>query len=313
MEFTPAGVIPAVLLPFHNDLSIDEEGYRRHLRRLAATAGISALTVNGHSSEMSSCSFDEQQRVLDITADEVGGKLPIVAGVHASGSHKAARIARMAQERGASALLVFPPEPFITGVQARPEMAFAHYSAIAEASSLPLIHFQYALSTGAGLLLEQIMELADRVPSIVAIKDWAGEPQVHERHIRELQARPKPVAVLTTHSAWLFSSLVLGARGLLSGSGSIIAGRHAALFSAVQSSDLVTAKEVWDAIWPLAEAFYSVPWADMHNRMKWALHVLGEFESPAVRPPLVPLSQDERYGIEAALKRAAITSLSDLN
>src|SRR5919202_533329 len=94
-EFEPAGVIPATLLAFHDDLSIDEVETRRHLAHVAATRGISAITVNGHSSEVHACSFDEQQRLLAMALDAIGDRLPLVNGVYADGSLEAARIARM--------------------------------------------------------------------------------------------------------------------------------------------------------------------------------------------------------------------------
>ena len=72
--FLPHGVIPAVLLPFNEDLAIDEASYRAHLRDVAAVQGISAITTNAHSTEVASCSFDEQARVLAITADEIGAR-----------------------------------------------------------------------------------------------------------------------------------------------------------------------------------------------------------------------------------------------
>src|ERR1044072_6077205 len=105
--YVPAGVIPAVLLPFHEDLSIDESSYRAHLRDVAAVEGLSAITVNAHASEVASCTFDEQRRVLEISREEL--KLPIVNGIYADGSLEAARLAKMAADNGADALLVFPP------------------------------------------------------------------------------------------------------------------------------------------------------------------------------------------------------------
>ena len=108
-SFIPAGVIPAVLLPFEDDLAIDEMSFRAHLRHVAAVEGLSAVTVNAHSTEVASCTFEEQRRVMEIAADEVGDRLPIVHGVWADGSQEAARIARAAAAGGASALLVFPP------------------------------------------------------------------------------------------------------------------------------------------------------------------------------------------------------------
>ena len=88
-HYLPHGVIPAVLLPFSDDLAIDEKGFRKHLRDVAATDGISAITINAHSTEVASCTLDEQRRVLDIARDEVGGRLPIVNGVWADGSLEA--------------------------------------------------------------------------------------------------------------------------------------------------------------------------------------------------------------------------------
>jgi len=303
-SFVPHGVIPAVLLPFHDDLSIDEKSFRAHLRDVGATQGITAITLNAHSTEVASCSFDEQRRVLEIAQDEIGGKLPIVNGLWADGSLEAARIARTAADGGASALLVFPPAPFT--LQQSPEMALAHFKRIADASDLPIIVFQYPLATGQGYPRDTLLKMCDQVPTIRAIKDWSGNVPQHEMHIRMLQSLPRPVNVLTTHSAWLFSSLVLGCNGLLSGSGSVIADLQAQLFGAVQGNDLATAKRLNDRIYPTARVFYAEPWADMHNRMKEALALLGRLPRAVVRPPLVKLSRAEIERIRDALVEAGL-------
>src|SRR3954463_9140444 len=259
--YTPHGVIPAVLLPFDNDLAIDEASFRKHLRGVAATPGISAITVNAHSTELASCTFQEQRRVLEIAKDEVGERTPIVNGIWADGSLEAARIAKMAAQGGASALLVFPPGPFTLG-QSR-EMVLAHFKRIADATDLPLIAFQYPLATGQGYPKDTLLKLCDEIPTLRAIKDWSNNVALHERQIRALQSLPRPVNVLSTHSAWLFSSLVLGCNGLLSGSGSVIADLQAALFQAVKANDLARAKQLNDRIFPVAQAFYADPFVDM--------------------------------------------------
>ena len=88
--------------------------------------------------------------------------------------------------------------------------------------------------------------MCEEIPNIRAIKDWCGNPQRHEWHVRTLQSLPRPVNVLSTHSAWLLSSLVLGCNGLLSGSGSVIPDLQSALFRAVRSNG---------RIYPLARVF----------------------------------------------------------
>src|SRR3954469_12881478 len=297
------GVIPAVVLPFNEDLSIDERSYRWHLRDVAAVEGVTGITVNAHASEVASCTFDEQRRVLDISKEELGD-LPIVNGVYADGSLEAARIASMAEQGGASALLVFPSAIYNFGQ--RPEMALAPFKRIPDATSLPLIVFQYPLATGQGYPLSTLEKIFDAVPSVRAIKDWCANPQLHDRHTPALQSRPRPVNVLSTHSSWLFSSLVLGCNGLLSGSGSVIADLQARLFRAVKAGDLAQAKALHDRLTPTAEVFYAEQWVDMHNRMKEALVLLGKLPRAVVRPPLVKLPVAEIERIRAALMASGL-------
>jgi 4-hydroxy-tetrahydrodipicolinate synthase len=302
--YVPHGVIPAVLLPFNDDLSIDEAGFRKHLRDVAATDGISAITINAHSTEVASCSFEEQQRVHAIAQDEIGARLPIVHGIWADGSLEAARIARAATEGGASALLVFPPAPFTLGQSTA--MAVEHFKRVAEVSDLPIIAFQYPLATGQGYPNETILKMIEEIPNLKAIKDWAGTVQQHEWHVRTLQNLNRPFNVLSTQSSWLMASLTLGCKGLLSGSGSVIPDLQAQLFKAVQANDLAAAKALNDRIYPLAEVFYAQPWVDMHNRMKEALVLLGRMQRAVVRPPLIKLERAEIERIRQALVQAGL-------
>jgi len=303
-NFVPEGVIPAVLLPFKEDFSIDADAFRGHLLDVAGVEGVTALTLNAHSTEVSSCSFDEQRRVLELALDAVGDRMPIVNGIYADGSLEAQRIARMATEAGASGLLVFPPSVFRSGQ--RPEMALEHFRRIAEVTDLPLVLFQYPLASGQGYPLATLLKIMEAVPGVRAIKDGCASPEQHEQHIRTLQALPRPVNVLSTHSSWLFSSLVMGCKGLLSGSGSVIADLQARLYRAIQADDLASARELNTRIRATSTVFYADPRSDMHNRMKEALRLMGKLQCAAVRPPLVKLSGEEVQRIKQALVSAGL-------
>jgi 4-hydroxy-tetrahydrodipicolinate synthase len=305
-NYQPAGVIPATLLAFADDLSIDESETRRHLRHVANTRGISAITVNGHASEVHACTFEEQKHILALSLAEIGDRVPLINGVYADGSLEAARIAKMAAAEGASALLVFPPNSMAMGGQLRPDMAMAHFKTIADATDLPLIVFQYPASTGLGYPFDTLMQLVETIPTIRAIKDWCADPQLHERNVRVLQGRPQPVTVLTTHSAWLMASLAMGANGLLSGAGSVVADLHVALFEAIKDDDLARARKINDRLVPVQQAFYAPPFLDMHNRMKECLVLLGRLKRAVVRPPLVKLTHSEIDRLKAALDLAGI-------
>ena len=292
-DFKLEGVIPATLLSFNDDMSINEKESRSHIKSCGFTDGISAITVNGHSSEIHACNLDEQKKILEISLDEVGDKVPVINGVYSDGSLEAAKIASMAQDLGASALLCFPPQSMSMGGSLRPEMAIEHFKRISDASDLPLICFNYPLSGGLSYPFETLLKLFDEVPTIKAIKDWCNDPMVHEKHIRIFQNLPKPVNVLTTHSAWLMSSLVMGANGLLSGAGSVIAPLQVRLFNAVKNNNLEEAKAINDKIFPLVQLFYKPPFLDMHNRMKETLVILNAIQKAIVRPPLMKLPLDE--------------------
>ena len=297
--YEPRGTIPAVLLPFHDDLSIDEATYRAHLRDVGGVAGVIGITTNAHASEVASCDPEEQERVLAVTLDEIGDRIPVVNGIYADGTLQAVRLAKRAAAGGASALLIFPPGVLARGNAARPECLADHVRAIAAATDLPLIVFQYPAVTGLTYPLDTLVKLAEEVPSFRAIKDWCNDPALAERHIEVLHGLRRPVNVLSTHSAWLFASLVTGAAGLLSGSGSVIAELQARLFDAVQAGDLATAQALNARIRPTAQVFYADPFFDMHNRMKEALVLLGKLPRAVVRPPLKKL--ERRRSVASAM------------
>ena len=308
-KFKLEGVIPATLLAFDKDFQINEKASRKHIKECALTDGISAITVNGHSSEIHACNFEEQKRILSFSLEEVGDFIPVINGVYADGSIEAAKIARMSDTTGASALLCFPPQSMAMGGHLRPEMALEHFKRIADATDLPLICFNYPSAGNLTYPFDTLLKLFETVPTIKAIKDWSNDPMVHEKHIKTFQNLSNPVNVLTTHSSWLMSSLVMGAKGLLSGAGSVIASLQVELFNAVKVKNLEIAQKINDQMFPLAQAFYSPPFLDMHNRMKEVLVLTGKMEEAIVRPPLMKLSSMEINKLKKAVELTNIKKL----
>ena len=299
------GVIPANLLPFKADLSIDETAYRRHLSWLANTKGVTGITVNGHAAEVSSLSREERSRALAIGIDEVAGKVPLIAGIYADGTQEAVELARDAKAGGAAGILVFPPTLFMWGAQVKPEMVLRHFTAIADAVDLPIIVFEYPPASGIGYSPETLAELA-KLPSVAGVKDWSNDIVAFEQNLRAIRQSGRPVAVLSSFTMSLFATFVLGADGCISGMGSVVADLQAELFEAVQQKDLERARAVNERLEPLVRVFYAPPFVDMHNRMKEALALLGRISAAHVRPPLTPVSDEERARIRLALKASGL-------
>ncbi len=300
-----SGVMPANILPFKADLSIDEPAYRRHLRWLADTPGVTGVVANGHAAEVSSLTRDERRRALAIAVDEIAGRCPVVAGVYSDGTHEAVELARDAQREGAAGLLVFPPTLFMWGAQLKPDMAVRHFSAIAEGADLPIIVFEYPPACGIGYSPETLGRLCE-IPHVAAVKDWSNEIVAFERNLRALRASARPVAMLSSFTMSLMSTFLLGADGAISGMGSVAADLQADLFAACGKGDVDGARRINDRLDPLVRVFYAPPFVDMHNRMKEALVLLGRIPAAHVRPPLTPVSGEEREAIRRALAEAGL-------
>jgi 4-hydroxy-tetrahydrodipicolinate synthase len=299
------GCLPANLLPFTADLRIDEAAYRKHLRWLADAPGVTGIVANGHAAEVSSLSRDERRHALAIALDEVAGKVPVVAGVYADGTQEAIELARDAAAAGAAGLLVFPPTLFMWGAQQKTDMVSRHFSELADRVDVPLVVFEYPPASGIGYSPETLGELC-KIPSVAAVKDWSNDIVAFEKNLRALRDSGRGVAMLSSFTMSLMATFILGADGCISGMGSVAADLQASLFAAVGAGDLAGARVINERLAPLVAAFYAPPFVDMHNRMKEALVILGRIPAAHVRPPLTPVSEDERHCIRLALREAAL-------
>jgi 4-hydroxy-tetrahydrodipicolinate synthase len=300
-----SGIMPANILPFRADLSIDEAAYRGHLRWLADTRGVTGIVANGHAAEVSSLSREERKRALAIAVDEVGGACPVVAGVYSDGTQEAVELARDARALGAAGVLVFPPTLFMWGAQLKPDMVVRHFSEVAAKADLPIVVFEYPPASGIGYAPETLARLAE-IPQVAAVKDWSNEIVAFEANLRALRSTGRPVAMLSSFTMSLMASFLLGADGAISGMGSVTADLQAELFAACQKGDLEGARRLNDRLEPLVRVFYAPPFVDMHNRMKEALVLLGRIPAAHVRPPLTPVGQAERQAIGRALVAAGL-------
>jgi 4-hydroxy-tetrahydrodipicolinate synthase len=300
-----SGIMPANILPFRADLTVDEPAYRRHLRWLADTRGVTGIVANGHAAEVSSLAREERKRTLAIALDEVAGACPVIAGVYSDGTLEAVELAKDAKAAGAAGVLVFPPTIFMWGAQVKPDMVVRHFSEIAERADLPIVVFEYPPASGIGYAPETLARLA-RIPQVAAVKDWSNEIVALEANLRALRATGRPVALLSAFTMSLMASFLLGADGAISGMGSVTADVQAELFEACQKGDVDGARRINDRLAPLVRAFYAPPFVDMHNRMKEALVLLGRIPAAHVRPPLTPVSPADRETIRAALVAAEL-------
>ena len=303
MALTLRGCIPANILPLNEDYSIDQTSYRRHIDWLASQRGIGGITCNGHAAEVSALSPEERRRAVALAVEAAAGRAPVICGIYAENYLQAIPLARDAQAEGADGLLIFPPNALVFG--GKPEMAIRHFAEIASASPLPMVVFMYPAYTRMQYDLETLLRICE-VPNVVAVKEWSLDIRVYERNLRAVRGFGRPIALLSSFSTNLLPSLALGADGILSGHGAVIADLQAQLLEAVSSAGPAAAGQLYERIQKLTAAVYRDPMVDMYTRMKEQLLMLGRIDRAVSRPPLTPLHAAERAQLRQALADAGL-------
>ncbi|NUM53846.1 MAG: dihydrodipicolinate synthase family protein [Candidatus Hydrogenedentes bacterium] len=159
------GIIPALLTPFDSSGRIDEAMLRR-LVRYQIDAGATGFFVCGSAGEGVYMSPDERRRVVSLVSSESAGQAAVIAHVGAMSTQEAALLAREARDAGAHAVASMPPLVF---KQPWPAI-IEHIRAIAEASELPTYYYHIPVISHVDVTVDQIAEMADRVPGLVGLK-----------------------------------------------------------------------------------------------------------------------------------------------
>jgi 4-hydroxy-tetrahydrodipicolinate synthase len=301
------GVIPAAIMPFDASFEIDEHNFRRHLRHLAGTDGVTAVAVNGDAGEVLSLSPEEQAFAVRVAVDEIGDQVRVLCGVADPSAAAAVRTATMAQDAGAHGLLVFPSLFFAHGARLRADVVHAFYGKIASSTDLPMVLFVDAATSPKNVPAPLLAELCLANENITGIKDWSVDILAYEANLRAVRSLDRPVSMLTSFSRALLPTLALGADGILSGHGSLIADVQVQLFREVESGNLKAARDTADRIYDLTQVFYAAPVIDQFNRMKEGLKVLGRIDEAYSRPPVLPVSPAERSLIHDAVRAAGLS------
>lgn len=301
------GLIPAIAVPFKDDDSLDAPGLARFARWLASQQGVKALMTNGHTGEVFSLTPAERAEVTRITVEALEGRLPVISSIVCEGIREAVDHAGMAKQAGAAALDVMPPHHWLR-FGFRPQHVIDYFTAVGEATGLPLVVHVYPAWTRASFSSELLAELA-RLNHVHAFKIGTREMNKYARDLKAIRAAAPEKALLTCHDEYLLASMVQGVDGALVGFASLVPGLINDLLEAVAAGDLARAMAIQARIDPLKEAVYGAgePTGEAHACMKAAMAAAGILDSARVRPPTIPPSEAELARISAAVKAAGLT------
>jgi 4-hydroxy-tetrahydrodipicolinate synthase len=289
------GIIAAPLLPMHEGGDIDWATLERYIDWIAAQRP-AAIVMNMDASEVISLDDDEQCRVIEVCRKVIAARVPFLSGVVAGSTRAAARKARRFREAGAEGLAVLPPFPTFSGAPVPAEMIVRYHRAIADASDLPIICFQFPKGWGPDYTPEILRAMAE-IPQLVGIKESSFDVGQTLQTIEVARQLPAPIGVLTGSDTFIFEALVMGCSGALIGFAGTATAELVAMHDAVQRGDLNAARAIWDRLGPIARYCWRLPIRDFRPRMKEVLHLQGHFPSAACREPQLGIAADERLAI----------------
>jgi 4-hydroxy-tetrahydrodipicolinate synthase len=286
------------------DYRIDEPGLRRYIHWVV-DQGAAGVAINVDTGEGPHLSPAERVRVLEAVVAEVGGEVPIIAGLGASYTSQAVELARQARSAGADALLVFPIAAF-QGTPLDPEIPYRYHAAIAEAVDIPLVLFQLQPALGGCLFSRDTLARLVGIESVIALKEASFDAIRFLETKAVLEQGPRHTTLLTGNDNFILESFLLGAEGALIGFGTLATRMQVQMVEAWQRGDLDEAMRLGGIIQPLADVVFGPPVRNYRARTKEALVMLGVLDGATVRPPLLPVSDREREEVRRALQRAGL-------
>ena len=205
-----SGVFHIMATPFTDGGDLDASGLPRLVEAALAT-GITGVTLLGIAGEAHRLTDEERRRVVEGVVKEVRGRVPVVVGVSASGTHLATSFTRMAQEHGADGLMVAPPN----GLKNLDAVA-GYYRTVADAAAVPLVLQDEPVTTQVTMPAAFMARLCGEIPRIEAVKLEEAPTLPKITRLRELLGRR--VAIFGgLGGVYFFEELSRGADGAMTG------------------------------------------------------------------------------------------------
>lgn len=281
----------ALVTPFLDNGDVDEKSFRA-LVDWQITEGINCLVPCGSTGEAVTLSAAEHKRVVQMTVEQVAGRVPVIAGAGSNNTRTAIALSLDMKSAGATHLLHVTPM-----YNKPPQRALvAHFKAIADACDLPIVLYNVPGRTSINLEAQTTLELAED-PRFVAVKEASANLSQIAEIIRH---RPVNFSVLSGDDSWTLPLMALGADGIISVVSNNVPRAMTELTSACANGDFGAAREIERKLAPwMSTAFIEsnpIP-------AKAGLAMMGRIREN-FRLPLVPLADKHRPAVRAALEHA---------
>jgi 4-hydroxy-tetrahydrodipicolinate synthase len=287
------GSIPALVTPFRDEAF--DEAIFRDLVEWQIREGSHGLVPCGTTGESATLTEGEQARVTSVCVDQAKGRVPVIAGCGSNSTRTVIGHMHAAEDAGAAAALVVLPyynRPSQDGI-------YAHFEALAAASSLPIVVYNVPGRTVTDVLPETLGRIA-ALPTVVGIKDASGDLSRVTAHRRLCG---KDFCQLSGNDDLSLGFLAMGGVGTISVTANVAPRLFAQFHDAYLSGDRARALQINDRLYPLHKALFSDA---SPGPAKYALSRVRPDFPTELRLPMTSPSEASRRAIDAALEYAGL-------
>ena len=300
MTKTLTGIFGPVTTPFDEQSGELASGAFRANIKAHIASGLAGILVAGTTGEAALLDEDERLRLTELARPLVPTDRWLLTGTGSESTRECVRRTKDAAERGADAVLVVPPHYF--GAAMTDDALWAHYSRVADASTVPVLLYNIPKYTHLSLAPSLVHALAEH-PNIIGIKDSTGDMGLLRSY---LEAQSDSFTVLTGHAGTVLDAMTYGARGAILAVALFAAPPVFELVKAMTSGDSAAARDAQARLRPVAKEIV----AELGPPgIKVAMDLVG-LAGGVPRGPLRPLGAAERERVSTLLGAAGLARVA---
>jgi len=288
------GSAPPIVTPFLNG-AVDYDAYARMLEFQIAN-GTHGVVVNGTTSEPSTLTLDERNRLVDVAVQVCGGRIPVIAATGSQSHAETVMLTEHAQRAGADALLI------VTPYYIRPPQRglVAYYTDLGKRTNLPLLIYHIPGRTAVSVELATLESIAEAVPHFIGIKHAVNDFALLTQMLARFGA---DFRIFVGLEEFTVPMMALGAVGTMNAVANLVPAKIAALCNAVRNGDLAGGRALHFELHELSLAVFfdtnPIP-------MKYMMRRLGVLKTNEHRLPMLPATPELERRLDDVLQRAGL-------
>jgi 4-hydroxy-tetrahydrodipicolinate synthase len=290
MKIQWKGVMPAVTTKFNDQDKLDLERFKVNIQA-QLDAGVHGIILGGTLGEASTLNEEEKRTLVRETVAYVDGKVPVIINIAESSTKDAVEMALMAEEDGASGLMMLPPMRY----KADGRETMTYFKKVAQSTSLPIMIYNNPVDYGIEVTLDMFEELLEECPNIEAVKESTRDISNISRIRNRFGDR---LAVLCGVDTLALESLLIGADGWVAGLVCAFPAETVAIYELAKAGRTDEAIQIYRWFLPLLELDINTK---LVQNIKLAEVATG-IGTENVREPRLPLVGEERENVLQIIK-----------